>query len=161
MKSPPDDVKLSREEGDALIERLQANTVTSDDRRLLVRLIQLYFWFTFALRETKISLKRLKRVLFGEDKRQPPPPPGGGESSAGEAVGSAAAAGRATPPAGSAATVKDPAAAAPGPAAAPSQRPPGHGRRGADAYPGAVCVICRHEELAAGQRCPACGRGTL
>jgi len=161
MKSPPDDVKLSREEGDALIERLQANTVTSDDRRLLVRLIQLYFWFTFALRETKISLKRLKRVLFGEDKRRPPPPPGGGESSAGEAVGSAAAAGRATPPAGSAATVENPAAAAPEPAAAPPQRPPGHGRQGADAYTGAAWVICRHEELAAGQRCPACGRGTL
>ena len=161
MKSPPDDVKLSREEGDALIERLQANTVTSDDRRLLVRLIQLYFWFTFALRETKISLKRLKRVLFGEDKRRPPPPPGGGESSAGEAVGSAAAAGRATPPAGSAATVEDPAAAAPEPAAAPPQRPPGHGHQGADAYTGAAWVICRHEELAAGQRCPACGRGTL
>jgi hypothetical protein len=43
MKSPPDDVKLSREEGDALMARLQANTVTSDDRRLLVKLIQLYF----------------------------------------------------------------------------------------------------------------------
>ena len=160
MKSPPDEVKLSREEGDALITRLQANTVTSDERRLLVKLIQLYFWFTFALRETKISLKRLQRALLGEDKRRPPPPPGGGESSAGEEVGSEAA-GRTTPPAGSAATVKDPAAAAPGLAAVPPPRPPGHGRRGADAYPGAVCVICRQEELAAGQRCPACGRGTL
>ena len=160
MTSPPDTVKLSREEGDALIERLQANTVTSDDRQLLVKLIQLYFWFTFALGETKISLQRLKRALFGEDKRRPPPPPAEGESSAGEDVDSAAA-GRATPPAESAATVKDPAAAAAEPAAAPAQRPPGHGRRGADAYPGAVWVICRHEELAAGQHCPACGRGTL
>ncbi len=160
MKSPPDEVKLSREAGDALIERLQANTVTSDDRWLLVKLIQLYFWFTFALCETKISLKRLKRALLGEDKRRPPPPPAGGESSAGEDVGSVAAAGRATPPAGSAATVKDPAGAAPEPAA-PPQRPPGHGRQGADAYTGAAWVICRQEELAAGQRCPACGRGTL
>ena len=160
MKSPPDDVKLSREEGDALITRLQANTVTSDDRQLLVKLIQLYFWFTFALRETKISLQRLKRALFGEDKRRPPPPPAEGESSAGEDVDSAAA-GRATPPAESAATVKDPAAAAPEPEAAPPQRPPGHGRRGADAYPGAVWVICRHEALADAQLCPACGRGTL
>lgn len=47
MKAPPEEVKLSREDGDALIERLQANTVTSDDRRLLIKLIQLYFWFTF------------------------------------------------------------------------------------------------------------------
>ena len=55
MKAPPDEVKLSREEGQALIERLQANTLTGEDRGLLVKLIQLYFWFTFALRETKIS----------------------------------------------------------------------------------------------------------
>jgi hypothetical protein len=77
MKSPPDDVKLSREDGDALIARLQANTVTSDDRQLLVKLIQLYFWFTFALRKTKISLKRLKRALFGGGKPPPPYPPTG------------------------------------------------------------------------------------
>ena len=72
MKAPPDEVKLSREEGQALIERLQANTLTGEDRGLLVKLIQLYFWFTFALRETKISLGRLKRALFGEGQRPPP-----------------------------------------------------------------------------------------
>ena len=43
MKAPPDEVKLSREEGQALIERLQANTLTGEDRGLLVKLIQLYF----------------------------------------------------------------------------------------------------------------------
>jgi len=43
MKVPPEEVKLSREDGEALIERLQANTVTSEDRRLLVKLIRLYF----------------------------------------------------------------------------------------------------------------------
>jgi len=32
---------------------------------VLVKLIQLYFWFTFVLRETKISLGRPKRALFG------------------------------------------------------------------------------------------------
>ena len=69
MKTPPDEVKLSREEGEALIERLRTNALTSEDRGLLVKLIQLYFWFTFALRETKISLGRLKRALFGEGRR--------------------------------------------------------------------------------------------
>ena len=36
MKALPDEVKLSREEGQALIERLQANALTSEDRGLLV-----------------------------------------------------------------------------------------------------------------------------
>ena len=153
MKAPPDEVKLSREEGQALIERLQANTLTSEDRGLLVKLIQLYFWFTFALRETKISLGRLKRALFGEGQRPSPPPTAEGEVLAG-ADASMAAVGEAPPAAGSAASVEDS-------AGAPPARRPGHGRRGAEAYPGAERVVCRHETLAAGQRCPACGRGTL
>jgi len=88
MKVPPEEVKLSRKDGEALIERLQANTVTSEDRRLLVKLSRLYFWFTFALRETKISLKRLKRALFGGGQPPPSPPTGGGAS--GSAGGGAA-----------------------------------------------------------------------
>jgi rRNA maturation protein Nop10 len=158
MKAPPDEVKLSREEGQALIERLQANTLTGEDRGLLVKLIQLYFWFTFALRETKISLGRLKRALFGEGQRPPPPPTAGGEALAG-ADTSVAATDDATPAAGRAASVEDSAGVPPAPA--PPARRPGHGRRGAEAYPGAERVVCRHETLAAGQRCPACGRGTL
>ena len=157
MKAPPDEVKLSREEGQALIERLQANALTSDDRGLLVKLIQLYFWFTFALRETTISLGRLKRALFGEGRR-PPPPTGGSEAVTGMDAGSMPAAGGATPATGSAAPMDDPANA---PTAAAPERRRGHGRRGAAAYPGAERVACRHETLAAGQRCPACGRGTL
>ena len=51
--------------------------------------------------------------------------------------------------------------APPAPAQTGAERRRGHGRRGADAYPGAERVVCRHETLAAVQRCPACGRGTL
>jgi transposase len=38
---------------------------------------------------------------------------------------------------------------------------PGYGRLGAEAYEGAERVECRHEEVAAGQRCPVCGQGRL
>jgi transposase len=50
------------------------------------------------------------------------------------------------------------------PAASPPEQkppPPGHGRHGADVYRAVTRVECRHEELAVGARCPACGRGTL
>jgi hypothetical protein len=156
MKSPPDDVKLSREDGDALMARLQANTVTSDDRQLLVKLIQLYFWFTFALSETKISLKRLKRALFGGGKPPPPSPPAGGGAASGSANGGAAdvSAVRTALPPSRPAPSREPASAA-------VARRRGHGRQGAAVYTGAERVVCRHETLAAGQTCPACGRGTL
>ncbi|HYQ91470.1 MAG TPA: hypothetical protein VES89_05185 [Candidatus Competibacteraceae bacterium] len=125
--------------------------MTSDDRRLLIKLIRLYFWFTFTLSETKISLKRLKRALFGGSKPPPPSSPTGGGASGG-APGDAVAGGGAPP---SAAAPREP----PGPDH-PLRRQ-GHGHHGATVYTGAKRVVCRHETLAAGQPCPACGRGTL
>ena len=41
------------------------------------------------------------------------------------------------------------------------KRRPGHGRQGAETYRGAEHVVCHHETLAAGERCPVCGRGRL
>ena len=41
------------------------------------------------------------------------------------------------------------------------ERRPGHGRQGAETYRGAEHVVCRHETLAVGERCPVCGRGRL
>jgi hypothetical protein len=156
-KKPPDDVKLSPEEGEALIERLEADRLSAEDRRLLVKLIQLYFWLTFALRETKLSLKRLKVALFGKgssdagQKQGPPPGDEGGSSSGGG--------GSSPGPDGSGSVPKTPDAEA-GETDTAKQRQ-GHGRQGSEAYWGAEAVVCRHEELEAGQRCPACGRGRL
>ena len=155
MKTPPEDVKLSREDGEALIGRIRASSLADDDQGLLIKLIRLYFWFTFALSETKISLKRLKRALFGGGKPPPPSPPtgGGASGSAGGGTADVSAERTALPP-----SRPDP-AREPAPAAVARRR--GHGRHGAGVYTGAERVVCRHETLAAGQPCPACGRGTL
>lgn len=147
MKTPPEDVKLSREDGEALIARIQTSSLAGDDQRLLVKLIRVYFWLTFALSETRISLTRLKRALFGGGK---PPPPAAGGGAAGD--------GPAEPVVGDDARPAATADEAPAPTR-PARR--GHGRQGADAYPGATRVVCRQETLAAGQPCPACDRGTL
>src|SRR5512144_1705935 len=150
MKTPPEDVKLSREDGEALIARIQASSLADDDQGLLIKLIRLYCWFTLALSETKISLKRLKRALFGGGKSPLSPPTGGGSSGRVPADGVAD---------GSAAPVATTPSATPAPDR--SGRRQGHGRHGAAIYTGAERVVCRHETLAAGQPCPACGRGTL
>lgn len=64
MKPPPEDVKLSQEDGEALIARVQADTLTGEDRRLLVRLIRVYFWLTFALNETRIRKFYWEHLTF-------------------------------------------------------------------------------------------------
>jgi transposase len=148
---PPEEVKLSHEDGEALIERVKASNLASDDQGLVVKLIEVYFWLTLALQETKLSLKRLKVVLFGEGRKKPKPAAGGsGEISAGAEASPAP-----TEP------LPTPSAAKPSGEEPSAERRRGHGRWGAEAYPGAEQVVCRHEALAVGQRCPACGRGTL
>jgi transposase len=144
----PEDVELSREEGEALLARLETNTLTAEDRQVLGKVLTFYFWLLFALREAKLSLKRLKVLVFGE---KPKPPAAGGASSGGSEDGSA-------PP-----TATSPGVPSPLPASSPEKKlpPPGHGRHGTDVYRAAQTVECRHAELAVGERCPACGRGTL
>jgi hypothetical protein len=148
----PEDVTLSHEEGEALIERLERDALSTEDRRVLVKVLTFYFWLLFALREAKLSLRRLKTLVFGEKpKKREPPASGGSASGGGGADGSGAKTGEAQEggfipePESSEATA----------------RRPGHGRQGAAVYREAQTVECRHEELAVGERCPACGRGRL
>src|SRR5262249_40879081 len=142
---------LSREDGEALLARLEANTLTAEDRRVLGKVLTYYFWLLFALREAKLSLKRLKALVFGEKPKPPTPPASGGttggESDSGNEVQ--------TSTSQSVSSSVSPSSAEPKPPR------PGHGRQGADVYRAAQTVVCRHEELAVGERCPACGRGRL
>jgi hypothetical protein len=147
----PEDVHLSQEEGEALIERIERNALSAEDRRLLVKILTFYFWLLFALREAKLSLKRLKALVFGEKPKKPQPPSSGGAAgggSPGEREKVTSASPEVLPSAAS-------------PAPEKKAPPPGHGRHGAEVYRAAQTVECRHEELTVGERCPACGRGRL
>ena len=151
----PEEVKLSREDGEALRTRLSGDALTAADRRVLDQVLQWYFWLLFALQEARFSLKRLRGLLFGEkpSSRQPSPPPGVASHASSEPGGPGN-----TPAHAGADATQAPEAGRP-PSAA-KQRP-GHGRWGADTYRGAEHVECHHETLAAGERCPVCGRGRL
>ena len=148
----PEEVQLSREEGEALRTRLAGDALTAADRRVLDQVLQWYFWLLFALQEATFSLKRLRALLFGDKpkKRQSPSSSGSSDGSDGAGdVGAASTAVRGT-------TAEDHRSEG----AAGGHRP-GHGRQGAAAYPGAERVTCRHETLAVGERCPVCGQGRL
>lgn len=147
----PEDVRLSREEGEALIERIERNALSAEDRRLLVKILTFYFWLLFALREAKRSLKRLKALVFGEKPKKPQP------SSSGGAAGGGNRDERETPTNAS----HDVSSSVASPTPEQKPPPPGHGRHGADVYRAVQVVECRPEDLAVGERCPACGRGRL
>jgi transposase len=142
----PDKVQLSRADGEALRIRLARDALTADDRHVLDQVLQGYFWLLFALQEATVSLKRLRVMLFGEKPKQRQAPPAGPSAAPRDSDGGASGADGTH---------------APGDRAAAPKSRPGHGRRGAQAYWGAQPVECRHETLAAGERCPVCGRGRL
>jgi transposase len=148
----PEDVQLSREEGEGLLARLEANTLTADDRRMLGKVLTAYFWLLFALREAKLSLKRIKALVFGE-KPKPPKPPAAGGTGGGGSTGENTRPASASPSQGVPSSTST--------SSSEKKPPPGHGRQGAEVYRAAQTVACRHEALAVGERCPACGRGNL
>src|SRR6516164_5737430 len=66
----PEEVALSREDGEALRQRLAGDTLTAADRRVLAQVLQWYFWLLCALQEATFSLKRLRVMLFGDTPKQ-------------------------------------------------------------------------------------------
>jgi transposase len=158
----PEAIHLSAEDGEAIIARLTVYAPTPSDCEILIVVIRLHFWLMFALQEAKLSLRRLRNVLFGKAstaKEQPeseepsmpieaPEPTDAGR--AGVRVDAAAGCEASSPDASEAVSPKP-----------KGGHRAGTGRLGADAYVGAERIECRHEELSVGQRCPVCGQGNL
>jgi len=156
MSERPEEVKLNREEGEALIERLEADRVTGSDRAVLVKLVRVYFWLSFALQETKISLKRLKMALFGQGRKTGKKGRDSDDEPASSEGGAIAPKAKANSRGGG-----DGSGAKGDENKPPGSARRGHGRQGSQAYTGAQVVGCRHDQLSEGERCPACGRGRL
>jgi transposase len=153
----PEPVKLTATEGEALIQRIKANQLKDEDRQVLEQLIHMYFWLLFVVQEAKISLKRLKRLIFGDSNRpepptQPPKDPPANPPPTGTGESTPVADLTADPP-----QARD----AAGRLKRGGGKPPGQGRHGTNAYWGAERILCALTEVQAGQRCLACGRGTL
>jgi transposase len=157
----PDEITLSHEDGEALRQRLNGNALTADDRRVLDQVLLWYFWLVFALQEAKMSLRRLRTLVFGKS----PTAPASATSlalGAGEEGGSAESTeGTEAPTAETTRAVARGREEVGGEASQRGGHRPGHGRRGAEAYGGAARVACRHEALRVGERCPVCGQGRL
>jgi hypothetical protein len=89
----PEEVTLSRQDGEALIERLRSDTLTAQDPRVLEQVLRWYFWLLFALQEARFSLKRLRAIVFGDRaKKRPQAPSSGGVAGSGGGAGEQGAA---------------------------------------------------------------------
>ena len=141
-RTAPDIIELDAEQLDALVLRVEAGELAPGDIETLVAALKSYVYVTQLIDQKSTSIARLRKLLFGAETEK-----------------TAAVTGRAaesTAPGGPAAGGRDDAAAA-----KTRDKPKGHGRNGAEDYPGAKRVEVSHEALNAGDPCPSCDRGTL
>ncbi len=161
----PQPIEIEETEVEQLIQKAEHGTLDATEQKRLVPLLRTLVWIQRTLLETRISLSRLRRILFGKKTEKRPRKPkdpdsgsdGGGEGSGGnpeEGCGS-----------------EDPPADNGEPASglqsggqqidSNTKKRRGHGRRAAADYPGAETVFCPHDEYRSGDRCPQCERGWL
>ena len=141
-RTAPDIIELDTEQLDALVLRVEAGELAPGDIETLIAALKSYVYVTQLIDQKSTSIARLRKLLFGAETEK-----------------TAAVTGRAaesTAPGGPAAGGRDDAAAA-----KTRDKPKGHGRNGAEDYPGAKRVEVSHEALNAGDPCPSCDRGTL
>ncbi len=164
MKAP-EPIEIEEAEVERLIEQAREGKLDSAAQKRIVPLLRTLLWLQRTLLETRISLTKLRKILFGKRTEKPrrkprqptdaedqTDPPSDGEVAAGDGGRSDTDTGAKTRPGEQARVGTDVQKASPR---------PGHGRLGAADYPGAETVFCPHVERAAGDRCPACARGRL
>jgi hypothetical protein len=161
MKDPKP-IEIEEAEVEQLIGKAEQGSLSAAEQRRLVPLLKSLLWLQATLLSTRISLSKLKRILFGkktEKRQRKPKDPDSGEDDGGNESGGHPGSGSGQAPAPGNGD---------GPSAKSSHGPPndsdtgkprGHGRRAAADYPGAETVLCPHPMHQAGERCPHCGRG--
>jgi len=164
LKNPPP-IEIEEAEVERLIDQAQQGMLDAAGQKRIVPLLQTLIWLQRTLLETRISLSKLKKILFGKrtekSTRKPQDPPSGsGEEPSPE--------GSLAPPAvhstDRAADIPPNTRAVEGSSASGASdatRPRGHGRLGAADYPGAEHIFCAQDQYQAGDRCPECERGRL
>ena len=147
-RKTPDIIEVNSQQMEELLDRAASNTLGDKDTELMRQIFDSYVQFFQIVGDKNTTIARLRKLLFGastekadklvgdEDSEQEP-----------STAGSDDADGDLSDPNDSTATDDEPS--------------PGHGRYGADDYPGANQVDVTHATLRAGDDCPDCGEGTL
>ena len=155
----PQPIEIDQAQVEQLIEKAQQGTLNVAEQKRLVPLLKTLVWIERTLLETRISLSKLKRILFGkrtEKRPRKPKDPGsgddGGNNGSNEGSGSNGSAADTTAPTSGMLSSEQPGV---------STEKKSHGRRAAADYPGATTVSCTHDAYRSGDRCTLCERGRL
>ena len=161
---------MTNEQAEVLIEKVKKNELDKEAQRLLCQVIRMFMWLQFALQETKISLIKIKKLVFGQkSEKQKKDNSGHGSGSGNDETPPEKASDPKTndsqnnnkTPEDSAET-EDTSVPPSDPGSKKGAGKKGNGGRlGFDAYTGAQTIHCSHPEHNVGDRCPKCRLGSL
>ena len=149
-KPEPEVVELTFDELMAIIEHLRSGELEDRDRETLIMVALAYWELLGILKNKDLSLARLQKILFGAGSektekvlpKEPDPEPDPASNDQQE-----------DPEGNDSDTPADEESS--------KGNRKGHGRNGAEDYPGAEKVSVPHESLQPGDPCPECGDGKL
>jgi transposase len=148
QRKKPEIVAVDDRQLQAALERAEG-ALEGEDYQLFRAITESYAYIADLVDNKNTTLARLRKLLFGEQTEKTAAVLGQeGTEAAGE------------PAASSSSAAEEPAEQT---TARDESCPPqeGHGRNGADDFPGAAHVAVPHESLTAGDACPACQKGTV
>jgi transposase len=153
MRTSPEILEMTETQLEEVLRRAE-QTLDEKDATIIRKLFESYFYISDLVEDKKTTIARLRQLFFGKRTEKTKAVVGNTKP---EATGL-----KDTAPASAPTT--EPASANPsstGDEADPAASSNGHGRHGADAFPGAERIEIRHPALQAGDRCPSCRRGTV
>jgi hypothetical protein len=144
MKEKQQTIDISPEELEALVGRAEGGELEPGDVQIIQAMAETISRLTAALDEKNMSIKRLRRILFGSKSEKTKTVLKDFESNQkGDEK------------------TKDEEEPEKGEEKPKKAKPKGHGRNGSDKYPGAERIRVEHGELKPGDQCPKCLKGKV
>ncbi|HUD15028.1 MAG TPA: IS66 family transposase [Terracidiphilus sp.] len=128
-----------------LLRRAEGEAFEREDYETIRAVLESYYYVTHLIGKKNTTIDRLRKLLFGAATEKTADVVGRRDE---EPAAEPSAASRSD---GTQSPTKEP---------SPVRRQ-GHGRQGADAYPGATKIVVPHESLQPGDSCSVCRRGTV
>lgn len=145
-RAKPEVIELDTKKLEEILHRVEINRATAEDYQTIRTLSESYIYLLALLKDKNIQIGRLQKLLFGASTEKTETVIGDqGDGSTASASGD------------------DDSESSEKTAATEDSKPPpkGHGRNGADAYPGAEQIQVPHQSLEPGDPCPDCQKGTV
>ena len=152
MPKEPTIIELEMDELEEILRRVEAGQLEEGDGEKIKALADSYVHLLELLKDKSVSMRRLRKMLFGLTTEKT-------ASILGDETDSSASSNadeNASPEAADETSNLQET-----PEIQAKKPPKGHGRNGAEAYVGAEKISVSHESLQPGDDCPDCGRGTL